>query len=112
MPEPPRTLLSGVPQLAQTPGDMIRVGITYLDPDDGVKVNPTTVKFKYLDPNSRTPVTLTYGTDTALVRVSTGVYRVDLTLNEVGVWHARWEATGNYISAEEFSIQVAPSQFV
>lgn len=112
MAEPPRVLLSGVPGGPQTAGDMIRLGITYMDPDDGVMVNPTTVRFKVLEPGARTPTTLTYGTDSALVRVSTGVYRVDLSLPDSGVWQVRWEATGNYISAEEFSIQVAMSAFV
>lgn len=112
MAEPPRTLLTGVPGLGQTPGDMIRLGITYLDPDDGAWVDPDTVRFMYLEPESRTPVVWTYDDDEELVRVSPGVYRVDLTLSEVGVWHARWETTGDYISAEEFSIQVADSPFV
>lgn len=112
MAEPPRTILSGVPSGPQTVGDMVRLGITYLDTLEGIKVNPSAVRFKYLEPGQRTPTTLVYGTDEELVRSSTGVYRVDLELPESGVWQVRWEAAGNYISAEEFSIPVATSVFV
>lgn len=103
--------LTGVRTGPQTVGDMLRLGIVVKNPATGDEVDPTTVRFKHLPPDERTPTTLVYGTDTALVKSDIGVYHTNLTLAESGVYAIRWEAAGNYVGAAEFSLTVAPTQF-
>ena len=62
-------------------------------------IDPTTLVFVATSPIG-TATTYTYGTDTELVKSSTGVYYVDLLLNESGRWVFNWTATGNVSLAE------------
>jgi hypothetical protein len=108
---PPKVVQGEIQTGPHTVGNMVRLSLTFMDRASGSKVNPTTVRFKSLSPEDRTPTTLVYGTDTALSRPSTGVYQVDLLLDAPGTWAIRWESTGNYVYADEQTIAVGPSLF-
>ncbi len=70
-----------------------------------VLTDPTAVTFTYTKPDS-TSTTLTYGVDGALVKSSTGVYYVDLTLNATGRWQLVWRGTGTVADSDETDIVV------
>ncbi len=91
-----------------TIGQLVRVTGTFTNVA-GAAADPTTIKFKYLTPAAKT--SLVYGTDGALVKDSTGVYHVDLTLDKEGKWRYRFEGTGALIAAGEGEFQVANSPF-
>jgi hypothetical protein len=80
-------------------GDLIRCTGTFTNAA-GTAIDPATVYFKYKDPGG-TKTTLTYGVDAAVVKSSTGVYYVDVNVDEVGTWYYRWQATGTGQSAGE-----------
>ena len=73
--------------------------------------DPVTVKCYYKDPNGN-KITLTYGTDGALVKDSTGRYHVDITANTSGYWAYRFEGSGTVTAANEAEFLVQPSQLV
>lgn len=80
-------------------GDEIRCTGTFTDAD-GTAQDPTAVMFAYKDP-SGTTTTLTYGTDAALIKSDTGVYYVDLDIDESGIWRYRFYSTGDGQAAGE-----------
>jgi hypothetical protein len=67
---------------------------------NGVAVDPATVKFKFTTPGGAT-TTYTYGADGALVKDSTGHYHVDVSASEFDRWIYRWESTGTAQAAQE-----------
>lgn len=80
-------------------GDVARVTGTWTD-SGGTATDPGTIAFTYTDPNG-TDTTLTYVTDAAVVRLSTGVYYVDVTANLEGTWFWRWVSTVSGAAADE-----------
>jgi len=56
--------------------------------------DPTTVTFSFRNPTTGITTTYTYPTDTQLVKDSTGMYHVNLTLSATGTWHTRWKGAG------------------
>ena len=75
-------------------GDLVRVIATFKDASDAL-IDPTSVSFQYKSAKTGTLVELLYGTDAALVRVSLGVYRVDIdTTPAGGVWLWRFFSLG------------------
>lgn len=85
-------------------GDLVRITGTFTTAA-GVATDPTAVLCTYTDP-SGDATTLTYGTDVALVKSSTGVYYVDVNADEQGVWEYRFYATGTGQAADEGSFIV------
>ncbi len=75
-------------------GTIIKAKVTFRDPDTKVVLDPTTVTVQ-----TRTPAgvltTLTYGVDAALVKASTGIYYVLITLSSVGTFKWKWTATAS-----------------
>ena len=68
---------------------------------DGTPVMPGSVVFKYKKPGESTvsvPVTS-----------ATTTYQTDVYLDVVGEWKFRWECSGSYAAAEEFSVVVNKS---
>src|SRR5689334_164470 len=61
---------------------------------DRALTDPSAVRFKLKKPSDDDTEVFTYGTDDEIVRESTGKYYVDLTLDESGSWHYRWESDG------------------
>lgn len=90
-------------------GDLVRVSVTFTDAA-GTALDPTTVSLSYRKLGG-TVTTLVYGTDVAVVKVSTGVYRCDISAASSGRWFYRWHSTGAGQGSEEVEFYVRPSQF-
>lgn len=78
--------------------------------DDGDETDPSTIVFKIKSPNEDTD-SYTYGTDSEVVRVSTGVYSYQQVVSTVGEWFYRWSGDGAVNAAIEGSIHVRPTEF-
>lgn len=90
-------------------GDLIRITAEFRDAD-GVLADPTAVIFHYKAYNIG-QTTLTYGTDAAVVRSSTGVYYVELSATHDGPWYYRVEGTGAVQAAAEDYFTVRGTAF-
>ena len=91
-------------------GDLAHFHNEFRDPHTGALVDPGVVRFKY-EPPGGAETTLVYGTDAALTRESAGKYMATVNLNLAGTWGFRWETTGAYQGTDEFTRNVAASQF-
>lgn len=92
-------------------GDKVRVKATFTDPfsDPADQVtDPTTVKLSVKKPDG-TRTTYTFGTDSEVEKVSTGVYRSDLTIDQDGEWLYRWFSETTAEAAEEKSFIINDS---
>jgi hypothetical protein len=89
-------------------GDKVRISFAITGPS-GALVDPTTVSGKFKTPTG-TKTTYVYGTDAALVKVSTGNYYFDITINDDGQWHYAAISVDPPASAEG-SFHVRRSQF-
>lgn len=90
-------------------GDLVRVSGAFTNAA-GAAADPSALTFAYTPPSGAT-VTLTYGTDAALVKDSTGNYHVDLDLDAAGKWFWRWAATGTAQGAGQGEFDAQPSGF-
>lgn len=90
--------------------DAIRVKVTFKD-TSGLTVDPTTVTFKYIKPDSVAIVTKVYLTDAEVIRQTKGIFYIDLIVDVEGIWRWRWEATGAAVAADEGSFGVKDSEF-
>jgi hypothetical protein len=90
-------------------GDVVRCTGTFTDADGNV-VDPTAVTFKFEDPSGN-ETSYVYGTDPEVVRVSQGVYRVDVTIDESGIWYYRFVSTGTGAAASEEFFKIRPTRF-
>jgi hypothetical protein len=91
-------------------GDSVHFHNEFRDPHTDALVDPTAVVFKYETP-AGAQTTLTYGSSVELTKSSTGKYQAAVTLDASGTWHFRWETTGTYKGADEFSRDVGASEF-
>ncbi len=91
-------------------GQQVRFSAVFKN-SSGVATDPTTVLFKYRAP-AGTVTTLTYGSDGALVKDSTGNYHVDLALASATEWWYRWEGSGALVAADEERVLVEGTQVV
>jgi len=73
-------------------------------------VNPDAIMFKVKTP-AGVVTTYTYGTDAALVRDSTGVYHVDVSVAEAGEYVYRFWSTGTGQAASEGQFVVKATLF-
>lgn len=90
-------------------GDKPRCTGTVEQTDD-TPINPSVVKAWYRNP-AGTVTTLTYGTDAALIRLSTGVYYFDLDVDTAGRWYYGFYSTGTgKASGDDGVITVKPSK--
>lgn len=90
--------------MAYDVGDGVRFKATITDLD-GSAADPTTVTVKIRDPSGNTE-TLVYGVDGDVKKSGTGIYYVDRTIDEAGVWRHRWAGTGAVVVAEEAGLTV------
>lgn len=90
-------------------GDLARSSNTFKNASD-VVTNPTTVTVKVEDPSGNES-SYVYGTDSEVVRDSTGVYHIDITTDEVGTWVVRWVGTGAVAQVDEDPFFVKLSDF-
>jgi hypothetical protein len=84
-------------------GDGIRATATFKNLSKQL-ADPSAVTCQVKDPSG----TITTPSPT---QDSTGVYRVDITLDVVGDWHIRFAGTGNVIAAVERRVKVLESEF-
>jgi hypothetical protein len=91
-------------------GDLGHFHTEFRDPHTDELVDPPVVRFKHETPGG-VETTLIYGTDAALTKESVGRYLATVDLNAGGTWHFRWETTGAFQGAREFSRTVAASEF-
>ena len=84
-------------------GDTIRVTGTFTD-TGGAVADPT---FTYVHVETPDGTVTTYGTSTAITRVSTGSFRYDFVSTGRGLYEYRWEGVGNVTGNEEgwFSVR-------
>jgi hypothetical protein len=90
-------------------GDAARCRATFLD-DAGNPVDPSTVQFQVKDPSANID-DFVYGVDPEVVKDGTGLYLVDVPLDEAGIWYYRWSCTGDVQAAEEDQFTVKQSEF-
>jgi len=83
-----------------------------------IPVDPPLINVKVQNPNHE-DVTYTYGTDAAVEKLATGVYRCTIKPTIPGMWYYRWEAvdpsaliTTAMEGAEEHRFSVRPSAFI
>jgi len=88
-------------------GDRVRLTGTFTA--SGSPVDPTTVTLYYQDPSGNDTIK-TYALG-QLTKVSTGVYRFDLDIDEAGKWYYRFAGTGACVTASESHFNVRKSEF-
>jgi hypothetical protein len=88
-------------------GDVARLNATFTNEITGTVADPTTVTLTVKPPQS-VAVVYTYGVGGTIVKVSTGVYRADITLTEARRWRYKWKGTGDLAAAELGSVYVRP----
>lgn len=77
----------------------------------GSLADPATVKFAYKAAAIGVTTTLTYGTDAALVKKSTGTFYVDIDTNEsAGQYDWTWFPTGTGQAAEKGIFYARPTE--
>lgn len=99
-------------------GDLVRCSNSDIPPFNGTPftnvagtvIDPAAVFFQVKNP-SGVVTAYTYGTDVELVKVSTGIYYVDVDANMSGTWWYRLYSTGSGQAADERSFTVAASEF-
>lgn len=75
-------------------GTIVRAKITFRNPDTDAVEDPVAISVAVRSP-SGTVATYVYGTDAAVVKDSTGVYFVRITLSEVGTYKWKWTGTAS-----------------
>ncbi len=88
-------------------GSLLRLKATITDINGDV-IDPTTVSLEVKKPSGSTD---SYSYPATINRTSTGVYYKEITRDESGDWHYRWEATGTGQAAKEHQFMVEPSNF-
>ena len=88
----------------------VRIPVNFQDAT-GADTDPSTVTFKLYSPSAEIS-TYVYGTNAEVLKTSVGDYYIDVTPDEPGRWHFRWESTGtNKATAVEGSFVVQVSRF-
>jgi hypothetical protein len=90
-------------------GSLVRVTGTFKD-STGAVTDPALVQFKYLTP-AGAATTYVYGTHSQLVKDSTGVYHVDVTLGSTGTYRVRFESSGTGQASQESSLVAKYTSF-
>jgi hypothetical protein len=82
-------------------GDLVRIQGTFTDADS-VAFDPDVVTAKYLDPSGNTT------TDASPTNSATGVYYIDVPVDEYGTWYYRFEGktSGDALQGAEETIFV------
>lgn len=87
-------------------GDLVRLKATFTDPNNGdIPIDPGTVAVLYKNP-AGVVTKKVFGTDSEVVKDSTGVYHIDVDIDADGQWKYRWESTGVGQAAEEAEASV------
>ena len=86
-------------EVLNVPQDAV-VSVRFYHRVSGVLTDPTALTVRYRNP-SGSVVTLVYGVDAALVKDSTGLFRVDITASVPGMWEWDSVSTGTAAGASE-----------
>ena len=89
-------------------GDVRRLKVTFFNQTGNV-VDPTTLSLITKTP-SGIKTTYVYGEDAEVVKNSTGIYQMDLSLTESGEWKYDWIGTGTAAGSEGNSFPVRPKE--
>jgi hypothetical protein len=89
-------------------GDLVRCTGTFAT--DGVNVDPTAVLFSVKAP-SGTETDYTYGVGVQVVKSATGIYYVNVSAAESGMYKYRFYSTGTGQAASEGQFRVRASFF-
>jgi hypothetical protein len=91
--------------MAYDQGDLVRFSAT-CQASGGGFADASSVYFLYKRASGA--ATHLYGlAPSAIVRAATGCYYIDVTIDSVGNWAVRWEATGGpFQSAQEYTFDV------
>jgi len=84
-------------------GQKVKCAVMFTVSD--IATDPTTVTAKVKDPSGNVS-TYVYGTDEEVVKSSAGNYYIDVTTDEKGLWHFRFEGTGTCVAVEESAFRV------
>ena len=90
-------------------GDLVRVSLPFTDAI-GAAADPTTVRGRFRDPSGAV-TTYLFGTDSELVKDSTGNYHFELSPTASGEWRYRGEGTGAVQAAAEARFIVRATAF-
>lgn len=91
-------------------GNLVRVSVVFTN-TAGAAVDPTVVKCLVRTPAGVT-TTLTYGTDAALIKATTGSYYLDVDASSEGIWYYRFYSTGTGQAAADGAFAISDSVFV
>lgn len=84
-------------------GQKVRCEVDFTVSD--VLTDPSTVTAKTKSPSGMV-LSYVYGVDAELVKDGVGEYHIDVTANEIGQWHFRFEGTGTCAAVEEAAFAV------
>ena len=90
-------------------GTTTRITTGIIGLSNNLPADPTGLALKIREPD-KTLTTLTFGVDNALVKDSVGNYHADVLLDQSGVWHWRWEASGANSGVAEGTLTVLASK--
>lgn len=94
---------------AYTLGELVRLTATFTDPfNSSVTVDPDEVRALLRKP-SGVETTYIYGADSALKRLSRGVYYLETSANQTGTWYYQFWSTGEGQAADDDSFTVSES---
>ena len=91
-------------------GDTVVVTGTWTDLS-GNPADPAGVRIRFKDPSGNVETRI-YQTHPEVQKVSTGIYKLEISADEAGYWHYKFDSnSGNYDGASEDSFSVRTSQF-
>lgn len=90
-------------------GDMLRLVATFVTTDGVTTADPSMVNFLVKNPAGSVATYRYLQGSASVARSATGVYFKDVSLDMVGSWYYRAEATGLLQAAEEWAFLVDPS---
>jgi len=88
-------------------GQDIVLNATFTDADE-VAIDPSALDFKVISPAGIIS-TYTNGSDSEVAKISTGIYEMTFSPEEVGTYHYRWAATGDVVAALDGHFEVGAS---
>lgn len=90
-------------------GNAVRCSVTFRTISN-IIADPNSVFFHLMTPSGTTHL-YTYGANSELQKLTTGVYYVDVLAQQQGAYYYRFEGSGTIQSAEESYFVVRPSVF-
>ena len=88
-------------------GDAVRVKVTFTV--KSVNTDPTTITLRIKNPANVTTI-YTYGA-AEITRDDTGIYYKEISVNDDGMYHYRFEGTGTVEATSEHKFKVRASEF-